>query len=134
MNENVRIFYRNREKDLNKFFSNEDGLIYCNDVNKLIKAVGDNHIANGWRLFIDSNKTSLKGVLMYSVDKFPSIPVAYVSHLKDCYEIIKMLLLKINYHAHCWSTCRNLSECYSVRTVDRTNDVLLLLMLSRQPY
>ena len=75
LNENVRISNRNREKDQANFFSDEDGLICCNYVNKLMKAVGHKHIASEWRLFIDSNKTSLLRVLL--------------------------LLLKINYHAHC---------------------------------
>ena len=52
LNENVRMSYRNREKDLAKFFSVEDGIIYCNNVNKLMKAVGHKHIASEWRLFI----------------------------------------------------------------------------------
>ena len=105
--ENVRISYLNREKDLAKFFSDEDGLIYFNDVNKLMKVVGHKHITSEWRLFIDSNKTSLKGVLLHNGNEFPSIPVAYASYLKECYEIMKMLLLKINYNAHCWSICSN---------------------------
>ena len=46
LNESVRISYRNREKVLAKFFSDEDGLIYCNDVNKLMKAVEYKHIAS----------------------------------------------------------------------------------------
>ena len=100
LNEKVRISYRNREKDLAKFFSDEDGLIYCKNVNKLMKAVGHKHIAREWRLFISSYKTNLKGVLRHNGHEFP-ILVAYASHLKECYEVIKMLLLKINYHAHC---------------------------------
>ena len=77
LNENVRISYRNREKDLVKVFSDEDGLIYCNDVQKLMKAVAHKHIVSKWRLFVDSNKTSLKGVLLHNGNEFPSIPVAY---------------------------------------------------------
>ena len=80
----MKISYSNREKDLDKSFSNEDGLIYCNDVNKLMTAVGHKHIASHWPLFIDSNKTSLKGVLLHNGNAFPSIPVAYTSHLKEC--------------------------------------------------
>ena len=56
----MRISYHNREKDLAKFFSDKDGLIYCNDVNKLMKAVGQKHLASESRLFTDSNKASLK--------------------------------------------------------------------------
>ena len=67
-----------------------------------MKAVGQKHIASEWRLFMDSNRTSLKGILLHNGNEFPSMPVAYNSQLKECYEVMKMLLLKINYHAHCW--------------------------------
>ena len=87
------------------FFSGEDGLIYSNNVKKLMKAVGHKHIASEWRLFIDSNKTILKGVLLHNGNEFPSITVVYTSHLIECYKVMKMLLLKINYHAHIWSIC-----------------------------
>ena len=66
-----------------------------------MEAVEHKHIASEWHLIIDWNKTSLKGVLLHNGNEFPSIPVAYASHLKECYEVMKMLLLKINYHAHC---------------------------------
>ena len=69
-NKNVSISYRHREKNLAKFFFDEDGLIYCTNVNKLMKTVGHKHIASEWRLFIDSNKTSLKGVLLHNGNKF----------------------------------------------------------------
>ena len=104
----MRIPYRNREKALTEFFSNEDGLIYCNDVNKLIKAVGHKHIASEWRLFVDLNKTSLKGVLLHNGNEFPSISVAYALYLREWYEVMKLLILKINYHAHCWLICLDL--------------------------
>ena len=65
-----------------------------------MKPVGHKHIASEWLLFIDLNKTSLKGVLLHNGNEFSSIPVAHVSYLKECYEVIKMLLLKINYPAH----------------------------------
>ena len=44
LKETVRISDRNREKDLDKFFSDEDGIIYCNAVNKLMKTVGHKQI------------------------------------------------------------------------------------------
>ena len=68
LNENVRISYHIREKDLAKLFSDEDGLNYCNYVIiviKLMKAVGHKYIANKWRLFIYSNNASLKGVFLH---------------------------------------------------------------------
>ena len=48
-----------------------------------MKAVGHKHIASEWRLFIDSNKTGLKGVLLHNGNKFPFIPVASASHLNE---------------------------------------------------
>ena len=80
----MRIFYRNREKYLVKLFSFEDGLIYCNDINKLMKAVEHKHIASAWRLFIDSNETGLKGAFLHNGNEFPSKPVAYALQLKEC--------------------------------------------------
>ena len=56
-------------------------------------------------MFIDSNKTNLKGVLLHDGNEIPSITVAYASYLKEYYEVMKMLFLKINYGAHCWSIC-----------------------------
>ena len=70
-----------------------------------MKAVGHKHIAREWRLFIDANETSLKGVLLHNGNEFPSIPVAYASHLKECHEVMKVLFLKINFDAYCWSIC-----------------------------
>ena len=115
LNETVRISYHNREKDLAKIFSDEDGLIYCSDVNKLIKAVGHKKIASEWRLFIDLNKTSLKGVFLHNGNEFPSIPVANAS---QCTLLVNLFRLQ--------------NDCYSVRTADRIHKVLLLLMLLRQ--
>ena len=68
-------------------------------------AVGHKNIARAWCLFIHSNLTSLKEVLLHNGNEFPSIPVAYTTRLKECYEVMKMHLLEINYHAHCWSIC-----------------------------
>ena len=42
----------------------------------MIKAVGHKHTASEWRLFIDSNKNSLKSVLLRNGNGFSSIPVA----------------------------------------------------------
>ena len=47
-----------------------------------MKTVGHMHIASEGRLFIDSNKTSLKRALLHNSNEFPSIPVTYASHLR----------------------------------------------------
>ena len=36
-------FYRNRKKDLTTYFSSQDNLIYCYDVDELMRAIGPEH-------------------------------------------------------------------------------------------
>jgi hypothetical protein len=59
-------FYRNREKDLLQYFTQEESLIYCNDIPNLINMLGIEYKTDEWRLFIDSSKRSLKGVLLHN--------------------------------------------------------------------
>ena len=65
-----------------------------------MKALGDEHLASK---FIDLNMISLNSVLLHNGNEFPSIPVAYATHSKDCCDVMKILLLKINYRSLCWS-------------------------------
>lgn len=97
--------YRNREKDLTPFFSSQDSLIYCNDVDGLMKAIGHEYQPENWRLFIDSNKYSLKAVLLHNGNEYPSIPVAHATNMKECYDAMKLLLDKIDYELHKWFIC-----------------------------
>ena len=50
-----------------------------------------------WCLFIDSSKVSLKVVLLYNGNKFPSIPLAHAANMKESNESMKLLLGKIKY-------------------------------------
>ena len=97
--------YRNREEGLTTYFSSQDTLIYCNDVNGLIRAIGYEHQPENWRLFIDSNKLSLKAILLDNRNEYPSIPVAHVTNMKECYDFMQLLLDKIDYKLHKWFIC-----------------------------
>jgi hypothetical protein len=61
--------------------------------------------ASEWRLFIDSSKRSLKGVLLHSGNKYASVPVAHSIHLKETYESLEILLNKKKYKDHGWVIC-----------------------------
>jgi len=61
-----------------------------------------------WRLFIDSNKTSLKAVLFHNGNKKPSVPIAYSTNTKKSYESMKHLLTCIRYCDHNWQICGDL--------------------------
>jgi hypothetical protein len=63
----------------------------------LMHFYGIEHDPTQWRLFIDSSKRSLKGVLLHSGNMYGSIPVAHSVHLKETYENMKVLLTSIQH-------------------------------------
>ena len=76
--EDVRITgFRNRNKDLASFFDMENKLCYCTNKPGLFTFLGLRHNPSDWRLFIDSSKQSLKGVLLHNGNKYPSISIAH---------------------------------------------------------
>ena len=76
--EDVRITsFRNRNKNLASFFDMENKLCYCTNILGLFTSLGLPHNPSDWRLFIDSSKRSLKGVLLHNGNKYPSIPIAH---------------------------------------------------------
>ncbi|GBM77678.1 hypothetical protein AVEN_226064-1 [Araneus ventricosus] len=56
-------------------FCKDGDVIFCNDVDSLLKALGPQHNPQEWSLFIDSSKVSLKAVLLHNGNKHPSILV-----------------------------------------------------------
>lgn len=101
-------WYRHREEEFTSFYSTEDLLVYCNDVNELMKAFGVEHVPQDWRLFIDSSKKSLKAVLLHNGNVFPSIPLAHSVRLTETYENMSLLFDKIRYVEHRWTVCGDL--------------------------
>ncbi|KAI6648986.1 hypothetical protein LOD99_6869 [Oopsacas minuta] len=61
-----------------------------------------------WRLFIDSSKRSLKGVLLHNGNKLACIPVAHSFQLKETYDTMKVFLDALNYTKHRWLICGDL--------------------------
>ena len=102
-------FYRNREKNLSPYFTQEDSLVYCNNISELVIKLGaTSYEKEEWRLFIDSSKRSLKGVLLHNGNTLASVPVAHSVHLKETYENLELLLEKIKYREHNWMLCGDL--------------------------
>ena len=88
--------FRNRQESLNAFFVMEDDLVACHNINGLmVEALGIQYEPSQWRLFIDSSKTSLKGVLLHNGNSEPSVPVGYAPHMKETIENIKHPLQNI---------------------------------------
>ena len=47
-------FFRNRQNELKELFSQENDLVFCNDICSVIETVELQHDPTEWRLFIDS--------------------------------------------------------------------------------
>ena len=104
----VVTHYRKRNMDLSTVFKVDGPLCYCHNIKSLFEKLGEDHIANEWRLFLDSSKRSLKAVLMHNGNTKPSVPVAHSVHLKESYGSIETLLNAIKYSNYKWKICRDL--------------------------
>ena len=83
------------------YFCQVENLVYCRDIPGLLGKLGAPQCdPRNWRLFIDSNKRSLKCVLLHIGNQFASIPLAHSATVKEKYEAIKHVLHKIKYEQH----------------------------------
>lgn len=102
-------FYRNREKILLQFFTEEEDMVFCNNVSGLLHCMGvSEYRKTDWRLFIDSSKKSLKCVLLHNGNVYAAIPIGHSTTLKEKYEAIKKVLIKLCYSDHEWKLCCDL--------------------------
>ena len=98
-------FYCGRHEKFKDFFSQEDGVMFCNVVCSVMEVVGHEYNPDQWHLFIDSSKVSLKVVLLYNRNRFPSVPLA---NMKESYISVKLLLGKFKYDKFKWKLCGDL--------------------------
>jgi hypothetical protein len=103
LTENTKFsWYRHREKEFAPNFIESDSMVFCSNVKPLVEQLGFHWESSKWRLFIDSSKHSLKGVLLNNLNEYPSIPIAYSTTLKETYETLKKMLQNINYSQYKW--------------------------------
>ena len=67
-----------------------------------------NYDSNGWRLFIDSSKKTIKAVLLHIENILPSVSIAYSTTMKETYHNFQFMLEKIRYSEHKWLICADL--------------------------
>ena len=104
---------KHRENEYMCFFAKEHSLVYCVDVQGLIKKLGTVYNSNDCCLFIDASKSSLKAVLLYNTNHFASIFLAaHSTCMKESYENIKLLLSKIQNSTHVWKICVDFKVLY----------------------
>ena len=90
-------FYRGPHEEFKEFFSQKDGVVFCNDVCSVMEILSHEFNPDQWRLLIDSSKVSLRMVLLHNGNRFPSVPLAHAANMKESYENMKLLLGKIKY-------------------------------------
>ncbi|GBM69575.1 hypothetical protein AVEN_219204-2-1, partial [Araneus ventricosus] len=73
-----------------------ESLVFCSEIDGLLKELLIAHEPNEWLLFIDASKLSLKAVLLNEGNELPSIPVANAVYMKQTYHNLKRLLEMIN--------------------------------------
>lgn len=105
----IITFYRERDKDLRMYFSEENNIVFCTDIKNLLITMGlKQYKPSEWRLFIDKSKRSLKCILLHNRNKYAGVPIAHSTKLKEEYCNISLLLNKINYNDHRWQICVDL--------------------------
>ena len=109
LEKDVRICeYCTRDRYFKEFFSEENSLVFCNDVCSLFHALGHDHEPHKWRLFIDASKSSLKAVLLHNGNELPSVPLAHATNMKETYPNMSVILEKIQYNKYQWNICGDL--------------------------
>ena len=93
---------RKCHQTFSNFFSQQDGLGFCNNVAGLFEVIGITCKPSEWRLFIDSSSQSLKTVLLHNGNNYPSLLVAHSVQLKEDYTSVKMLLSALKYDDYGW--------------------------------
>ena len=67
-------------------YSSRKDLIYCHDFDSLMNEFDIEYKKEDWRFFIDSSKTSLKGVLSHNGNTYSSLPIAHSVYMKETYK------------------------------------------------
>jgi len=75
-------FYLGRHEEFKDFFSQEDGVVFCNNVCYVMEVLVHKYNPDQWRLFTDSSNVSLKDILLYNGNKFPSVPSAHAASIR----------------------------------------------------
>lgn len=111
LDKNVKVTgYRFREEPFLPYFrvSDDNKYAFCHDIIGVMTARGIEYDSNQWRLFIDSSKSALKGVLLFHDNSLKPIPIFYAVEMAETYASMKFIFEAINYDGHKWRFCGDL--------------------------
>jgi hypothetical protein len=97
--------YRERDVPFHPYFTCDDGLAYCSDLEGLMRKIRVEYVPADWRLFIDASCTSLKAVLLHNGNLLAPIPLAYARKMSETRESMRRVLDVIGYAIHRWKVC-----------------------------
>ena len=101
-------YFRSRHASLQDFFSVQNNVCYCSNIDCFFESLESEHDSNDWTLPIDLSKVSLEAVLLNNGNEKPSIPLTHATALKENHETKKLILLLINYSVCKWNICGDL--------------------------
>ena len=93
---------RKWHQSFSSFFTMQNAICFCNNVSGPFYSIGNPCIPSEWRLFIDSSSKSFKAVLLHNGNKYPSLLLAHLVHLKETYENVKTVLNVLKYDQYNW--------------------------------
>ena len=99
-------FSHGRHEEFKDFFSQQDDVVFSNDVCSVMEVLGHEYNPHQWRLIIVLLK--VKVVLLHNRNRFSSVPLAHAANMKESYESMKLLLGKIKYDKFKWKLCGDL--------------------------
>lgn len=91
---------RTRHVDLNEYFHQDIDLVYYSNIEAIMQFLDIPIDLSEWRLFIDSSKTSLKGVLLHNGNKYPALPIVYSIQNTEIYGNVQHLLQYFKYEEY----------------------------------
>lgn len=65
--------FKNRDEIFRPFYTKEDGIVFCKNINGLMHLLNVDYNPNEWRFFLDASKSGLKGVcvtMVISIQKY----------------------------------------------------------------
>ncbi|GBM42738.1 CCR4-NOT transcription complex subunit 6-like [Araneus ventricosus] len=135
LEENVRVTsFHTRHLLFESFFKKEESIVFCCDIDGLLKELRIAHEPNEWRLFIDALKLSFKAVLLNNGNELPSIPVAHAVYMKETYHNLKQLLEMINYSKYGWQICADLKRDWPQRASFKPGEMNVKHPLLAEPH
>jgi len=94
-------WYRHREQKYSTFYTMDENICYCSNINSLLEELDYSTCTGNWYLFMDSSSKSFKCILINKKD-LKVVPLAYSTIQKETITLLQVVLNKIQYENFLW--------------------------------